>query len=133
MIKHNNQDKVDEFARKYDAVIEPSHRVFRRASYTKVTNVSTSVSLPSDVFDNIDYGDMACVNIHMPEDRFRALVEHDEWLQRAYVGNFRVGHEAADLVKQYELECIARHENPAVAKAYENYQLLLRMVEHNYS
>lgn len=118
-------DKVDDFVRKYDAVVEPSHRRFRRASYSDVT----SVGLPSDVFDNIDYGDVACVNIQMPEDRFRALLEHDDWLKRRYAGG-RPG--IIDLVQEHERECRARHENPAVKKAYENYQMLLRMVESNY-
>jgi len=131
MNNRNNQDKVDEFAQKYDAVIEPSHRVFRRASYGKVSSVATSVSLPSDVFDNIDYGDVACVNIHMPEDRFRALVEHDEWLNRTMRSWSRFGQR--NIVEQHERECRARQENPAVKKAYENYQMLLSMVENNYS
>jgi hypothetical protein len=121
-------EKLKEFARKYNATVNRSSRMYRRASYSN----ATSVGLPSDVFDNINYGDVACVEIHMPEYRFRALVEHDNWLQRAYVGNFKVGHEAANLVKQYERECIVRHENSAVQDAYEKYQLLLRMVESNY-
>jgi len=118
-----DRDKINEFSQKYDAVVEPSHRVFRRASYG-----STSVAIPANVFDNVSYGDVACVNINLPEDRFRALVEHDDWLKRRWEGFGQ-----RNIVEQHNLECRARQENPAVKKAYENYQMLLRMVENNYS
>jgi len=123
-----DKDKINEFSRKYDAVVKPSHRVFCRANYG-----STSVAIPSNVFDNVEYNDVACVNIQMPEDRFRALVEHDNWLKRKWAGFGRHGTEVMEILEQHERECIARHENPAVKKAYENYQMLLTMVEHNYS
>lgn len=129
MSNHNSEDKIDEFLYKYDAVVKPSHRMFRRASFTSFGSGYNIT--PSDVFDNIDYGDIPCVDIHMPEDRFRALVEHDEWLHRRYAGrHFPTG--VTDLVVEHERECRIRHENPAVKKAYENYQMLLRMVESNY-
>ena len=119
-----DRDKINEFSRKYDAVVKPSHRMFHRVNYG-----STSVAIPSNVFDNVEYTDVACVNVQMPEDRFRALVEHDDWLKRSMLTWFG----QRDIVEQHERECRARHENPAVAKAYENYQMLLRMVENNYS
>jgi len=117
-----DRDRINEFSRKYDAVVKPSHRMFQRANYG-----STSVAIPSNVFDNVEYTDVACVNVQMPEDRFRALVEHDDWLKRRWEGFGQ-----RNIVEQHERECRARHENPAVKKAYENYQMLLRMVENNY-
>lgn len=127
------KDEVDKFCRKYNAEVKPSHRVFRRATWVKV---GTSVSLPSDVFDNIDYGDVACVNIQMPENRFRALLEHDKWVTTAGLHNNNhfnnnVGR-VANLVVEHERECRIRQENPAVRAAYEKYLTLMRLVDSHY-
>jgi len=118
-----DRDKINEFSRKYDAVVKPSYRVLQRANYG-----STSVAIPNNVFDSIEYTDVACMDIQMPEDRFRALVEHDEWIKRRML---HLGQ--CEIVDQHERECRARQENPAVKRAYENYQMLLSMVENNYS
>lgn len=119
-------EKLNEFTRKYDAYIRPSHRMHRRAR--RVDFKMWSESDP-DLFNTLPYDDVACVEIHMPEDRFRALLEHDDWLHRAQMRNYIKGNEAIDIVTQYERECRVRHQNPAVQDAYEKYQLLLRLCD----
>jgi len=35
------------------------------------------------IFNSVPVEEIKCVEIHMPEDRFRALLEHDDWIQHA--------------------------------------------------
>jgi hypothetical protein len=44
-----------------------------------------------EVFQQFPYEEIKCVEIHMPEDRFRALLEHDEWLYNSRISNHMVG------------------------------------------
>ena len=125
--------EVDEFCKKYDAYVGPSSRVRRRAK--RMDYKLWSESDPG-IFSTIPYEDIKCVDIHMPEDRFRALLEHDDWIQHAglhgnnYFANnvSRVSH----MIVEHERECRIRQENPTVRAAYEKYQTLLALVQSNY-
>lgn len=82
--------------------------------------------------NSIECQDVAMVEIHMPADRFRALLEHDAWLERAglhdnqYFTN-NVGR-VANMVVEHERECCLRHEHPSLQSAWEQYQVLLKML-----
>jgi hypothetical protein len=66
----------------------------------------------------------------MPEDRFRALMEHDHWLEHeCHRGDQFVGSGAVRIVREYERECRIRNEHPGVQAAWEQYQIMLRMVD----
>ncbi len=88
------------------------------------------------IFNSIPVEEIKCVEIHMPEDRFRALLEHADWVQNAglqgnnYFANnvSRVSH----MIVEHERECRIRQENPTVKAAYEKYQTLLALVQSNY-
>ena len=120
--------EVKEFCHKYDAYVRESSRMHRRH---KLSPFNAWKEDP-EIFQTIPYVDIKCVEVHMPEDRFRALVEHDEWLYRAQMSNYIKGNDGVWIVEQHEREARIRHENPAVKLAYEKYQTMLRLVESNY-
>lgn len=89
--------------------------------------MDTGTAVPDTIGD---YYDQPCLEIHMPADRFRALMEHDAWLEREQRGNFAVGDNVVRIVRERERECRLRHEHPMLAAAWEEYQVLLRL--HGY-
>jgi hypothetical protein len=121
--------EAKEFCYKYDAYVTDSGRMHRRSKRMPFQMWSES---DPDVFQQFPYEEIRCVEIHMPEDRFRALLEHDEWLYNSRMSNHMVGGEAIQIVKQYERETRIRHANPSVQIAYEKYQTLLRLVDSHY-
>lgn len=121
--------EVKEFCSKYDAYVQDSHRMHRRSKRMPFQLWSES---DPEIFQQIPYEQVRCVEIHMPEDRFRALVEHDEWLYNSRMSNHMVGGEAIQLVKQHERETRIRHANPSVQLAYEKYRMMLNLVDSHY-
>ena len=121
--------EVDEFCRKYDAYVTQSTRMHRR-----LKPVSYAVCSDSDpeIFETMPITEVKCVEVHMPEDRFRALLEHDKWLYNARESNYVKGNEAVYIVEQHDRETRIRHESPAVQHAYEQYQMLLKLVDSHY-
>jgi hypothetical protein len=129
--------EAKDFCRKYDAYVQDSSRMHRRAKRVdyKIWSESDADSF-QEMFQTIPYQEVKCVEIHMPEDRFRALLEHDEWLETA--GRQR-GYQfandiqrASHLVEQHNRETRIRHSNPAVQLAYEKYQMMLNLVDSHY-
>jgi hypothetical protein len=117
---------VDEFCHKYQAEARPSARRWNRA---KPVPYSVFESQGMNAFETREYETIPMVEITMPEDRFRALLEHDHWLANA--GLHDNGHftnnvmRVANMVVEHERECRIRQENPAVQKAWEQYQIML--------
>lgn len=126
-------DKVKEFCYKYDAIAGPSARNWRRPQ-----RVNYSIWSESDpnMFQNT-YEEIPMVDITMPEDRFRALLEHDAWIERAGLqdNQFFANNvmRVSNMVVEHERECRIRQENPAVQKAWERYQMLLSTVKDYYN
>lgn len=126
-------DEVTEFCRRYDAQVKPSREICYRA-----------VPVPISVFQekgtaalkHREHEVVPIIKIRIPEDRFRALVEHDDWVGRAGLQdnshfNNNVSR-VSNLIIEHERECRVRHENPAVQAAYEKYQNLLSLVDSYY-
>jgi hypothetical protein len=116
--------EVEEFCRKYDATVAPSSQRRRRH------RLVTMQEWEADPFEPTPTWDVSMVEITMPEDRFRALMEHDHWLewnQRAHEG-FQ-GADAVRIARERERECRIRHEHPGVKAAWEQYQVMLRLVD----
>jgi len=117
---------VDEFCHKYQAQARPSSRPFRRAV---LVPYSVFEAQGMDAFATREYETIAMVDITMPEDRFRALLEHDSWIERAglqdnqYFSN-NVSR-VANMIVEHERECRLRCEHPALQKAWEQYQIML--------
>ena len=121
--------EVDKFCQKYDAYVRESRRMHRR-----LKPVSYAVCSDSDpeIFETMPITEVKCVEVHMPEDRFRALLEHDKWLYDARTSNYIIGNEAVYIVEQHDRETRIRHENPAAKIAYDKYQNILRLVDSHY-
>lgn len=125
--------EVDVFCKKYDAYVGPSSRMHRRVKRMPYQLWSES---DPDIFQQIPVEDVKCVEIHMPEDRFRALLEHGDWVERAGLHDNRYFSNnvsrVSNIIVEHERECRIRQENPTVRAAYEKYQTLLALVQSNY-
>jgi hypothetical protein len=121
--------EANDFCRKYDAYVQDSNRMHRRSKRMPFQIWSES---DPEIFQQIPYEQVKCVEIHMPEDRFRALLEHDDWLHTAHMSNYIKGNEAVWIVEQHERETRIRHANPSVQLAYEKYQMMLNLVDSYY-
>lgn len=117
---------VDEFCQKYQAEIRPSSRCWRRAVPVPY---SVFEQQGMGAFDTREYQDIPMLDITLPEDRFRALMEHDHWLANA--GLHDNGHftnnvmRVSNMVVEHERECRLRQQHPALQKAWEQYQIML--------
>ena len=120
---------IKEFCHKYDAYVQESKRMHRRSR--RIDYKMWSESDP-DIYQAIPYDEVKCVEIHMPEDRFRALLEHDEWLHQKRQQTYYRNDEAVQIVKQHERETRIRHSNPSVKLAWEKYQSMLSLVDSHY-
>ena len=120
--------EANDFCRKYDAYVQDSSRMYRRSK--RIDYKFWSESDP-EVFQQFPYEEIKCVEIHMPEDRFHALLEHDDWLYRTRQSSFRTD-EAIQIVNQHERETRIRHSNPSVQLAWEKYQTMLTLVDSHY-
>lgn len=63
------------------------------------------------------------VEINMPQERFRQLVEKDRW----YNNLEREAEHYKSIVEQYRNDERVRSRNPAVQKAWEKYLMLLEL------
>lgn len=118
--------EVNEFCHKYDAYVQPSTRMHRKAKRTTLQMWSDS---DPEMFQSMPYEDVKCVEVHMPEDRFRALMAHDAWLElEQRRGDAFIGANAVRLVREYEQETRLRHEHPGLMDAWQQYQTMLNLV-----
>ena len=124
---------VQKFCCNYEAHIERTSRYYRRIAKPlwKISDYDNT-SIANDHF--INFTEVPMVNITLPEDRLSALVEHDQRIsnfleserQGPYVSKYQ--HLEAMIVEQ-EIECRLRHTNPALKKAWDNYQMLLMLAK----
>ena len=117
--------ETDNFCQKYDAYVQPSSRMHRRQ--TRFTNWQDYVDV--EVFKSLPVETVICVEVHMPEDRFRALLENDIWVTDVIDKGYRDHNRdfAKHLVDQHQQEVILREQYPALMIAWEKYQTVLRM------
>lgn len=116
-------DNTKSFCKRYRARIEPSQYRVNKIKNTDIT-FSDREAVADPALD-IEYEQMLA--IHLPQARASALMEHDEWIFKG------LGENLGDLVKQHEVECRARNENPVVKAAYEKYLTLLNLTESHYA
>jgi hypothetical protein len=120
----NMNKEIQEFCYKYDAVAGPSNRMHRR-----VKRINYSEWLNEHLLDTIGYHDVPMVEIHMPEDRFRALIEHDDWLEDVRRIPGWHGSKVQMITEQHEQECLLRQQYPGLQDLYHKYQLMLNLVK----
>lgn len=119
----NMNKEVQEFCYKYDAVAGPSTRMHRRSK-----RINYSEWLNEHLLDTIEYHDVPMVEIHMPEDRFRALIEHDDWLEDVRRIPSWHGSKVQMITEQHEQECLLRQQHPGLQDLWEKYQTMLKLV-----
>lgn len=128
-MNNNNPTSTKNFCDRYRARVETSPYRVNRVKNTHIT-FTNSEAIVDPALD-IEYQQM--VAIHMPEEKFHALVEHDEWVRQAGLPNNNHFHNnvmrVSNLVVEHERECQIRHENPAVKDAYEKYLTLLHLAQ----
>ena len=125
-------EKINQFAYKYQAVCKPSSQYHRRVQPVPVKFGED----PADVlYQELPYQMVPMVEIHLPEDRFRALIEHDAFLDDhnrlrnsttgAHVYNDMM--RAKSIIEEHEKECLIRNQNPSVRAAYDQYLTVLHL------
>lgn len=125
-------EKINQFAYKYQAVCKPSSQYHRRVQPVPVKFGED----PADVlYQELPYQMVPMVEIHLPEDRFRALIEHDEFLDKHnnlkdsttgsifYNDMMRIRM----IINEHEKECLIRNQNPSVRAAYDQYLTVLHL------
>ena len=114
-----------EFFRKFDMQVQPSHRKLRRIpnmyQHTNAWNYSVNDSAMYQHSFPIEEVD--CVDILMPRDRLQDII--------AYITDFedQIKEHRTDrqLMARYEQDRSVRLNNPAVEKAYQRYVTLLEL------
>ena len=125
--------ELEKFCQRYQATVAPTGRCYRRAQLSP-WKMSDYHNTPISEEQFFNFTDIPMISITLPEDRFRALLEHDNWLNNAgsSTPNHLRGHDtirAMQVAKDHAEESVLRQENPALKKAWENYQMLLRLVK----
>ena len=123
----NTDKKLQEFCHKYDAMIQPSHKKWRRAPKLRLINAYEDGPVYSQ---SIAYDDVPLAEIHLPTDSLMALVDLEDFkdrLQHNLMSPILNSGLAYSMLREYEEECRIRHTNPAVQKAYQQYKMLLEL------
>lgn len=124
--------ELNKFCYRYEARVERTGRYHRRAepSPWRISDYpDTSVVKQADF---LNFTEVPMVSITLPEDRLGALVEHEKRVtdmiepKPMYPTKYSV---LEHIIQEHEEECRLRYTNPALKKAWENYQMLLRMVK----
>lgn len=129
MSQNNN---IEKFCHRYEARIEQTGRYYRRAepSPWRIQDYYETSAGKQGNFMNIT--EVPIMAISLPGDRLGALVEHErrvtDMIDRKPMYSTR--YSVLDhIIQEHEEECLLRSTNPALQKAWENYQMLLRMVK----
>tara|TARA_R110000796_G_scaffold46462_1_gene112153 strand:+ start:47 stop:418 length:372 start_codon:yes stop_codon:yes gene_type:complete len=120
--------EVNEFCQRYDAFVHPSSRIVRR--HVKFTNWQNYADI--DVFETlpVETETIKCVEVHMPEDQFRALIENKQWLDEHDDRNHGLHiHRVQKIIAQHEDETRLRHQHAGVMDAWQQYQTMLQLVK----
>lgn len=116
------QDEVNAFLKKYHAQAELSkHKMFAKMPKFHLGRMQDYD--PYSATTTIDFQQEPMVEVNIPQDKFRDLVERERWIGR-------LEGESEYYRKRYMQEIEddkIRHRNPAVMKAWQQYQMLLEL------
>jgi len=126
----NNNTTTEEFCRRYEARVERTGRYYRRAepSPWRISDYRETSSIADERF--LHFVEVPLVKITLPEDRLGALVEHERRVTDMIdkKSQFHSKYHVLDhIIQEHEEESRLRSTNPALKKAWDNYQLLLRI------
>lgn len=122
-------DELEHFKKKYRAHIQPSTRRYAVPKRISMDPLSPSYE-PFDLAFEYDPG----VQIDMSKRDFEQLIgmekyweEQLNWTDTQHYAGY-----AKSIVDRHEKEMRVRNSNPAAAKAYEKYRLILGMADSYY-
>ena len=114
----------NDFFRKYDMQVYPSHRKMRRIprmrNYTNLWNVTATDAL---AYQSFEVEDVDCVDITMPADRLQELEDILQWYEDRE-GKIKHNDEVVRILRSDER---VRIEYPTVQAAYRKYLTLLEL------
>lgn len=124
--------ELNKFCYRYEARVEQTGRYHRRQEFSpwRIQDYYNTSAGQQAIFQNIT--EVPVVAITLPEDRLGALIEHEkrvtDMIERKpmYPTKYSI---LEHIIQEHEEECRLRYTNPALKKAWENYQMLLRMVK----
>jgi hypothetical protein len=123
----NNPNKeVDEFLHKYEAKAYLSNKMFRRMRRIKFDY--KDIDSAFDTITTLPVDEEPYVEVLIPQDRFRHLVEMEQFVKSVDTEREWAKRQYQDMKK----ESWIRQKNESVRKAYERYQTLLNLVRHDY-
>jgi hypothetical protein len=123
---------IHKFCKKYEAVCKPSSQYWRR---TQSVPIKFGEDFDNVMYQELPYQTVPMVEINLPEDRFRALIEHDDFLSTfehlkySTTGSafYDQTNHAKRIIEQHEEECRIRNEHLSVRAAYDQYLTLLNL------
>jgi len=117
-----NED-LKKFCHKYECDVRTSYRKVRRMRPIRWTDLSEDVrDLYTDMYDE------QCLEITIPEDRFRTLVDFENEITKHQENRRAI----ESIIEEKRREHFLRNKNPALKKAYEHYQLILKLTHSDY-
>lgn len=122
----NSNKELNEFLYKYEARAQLSNMTYRR-----IRRVRFDYKDIDDAFDQlstIPFEDEPLVEITMPQDRFRHLVEVEQFI----TSTDREREWAKQEMERQRKEQWVRQKDERVRKAYERYQTILNLVRNDY-
>src|SRR6056297_2530405 len=123
-------DNTEAFKKRYQAVVKQSpYRISKIKDHDYNYNWVDHLSLD----DKLEFEYEQMIAVHLPQNRFRELVETEERFYKRLNENQILGGTASAIVRQAERELHIRNDNPAVKAAYEKYLHLLGLVESAYA
>jgi hypothetical protein len=114
--------EIRDFCYKYDAMIRPSTQRHWRSQRLNYSDWSSD---PSAITAEQAYQNVPMVEITMPEDRFRALLEYNEWIEKTRIND---EIDRRFFAHQQEEEIRLRKQHPGLEELYEKYQTMLQLV-----
>lgn len=123
------EKEIDRFCRNYEAEVKADprpHMRYPKTNYWEFPNRADVMKISYETYT------VPRIQISMPEDRFRVLLEMEERIDKMMDDSKYERDWILTMMEKERKESIIRQTNPAVKKAYENYSLLLNMVKDHY-
>lgn len=123
---NNVKKEVHDFLHKYEAIASLSGRMYRRHRSIRFNYRDFDTAF--DELNTIPFEEEPYVEVLIPQDKFRHLVEMEEFIQKS-----RKEYEwAQNEMDRQRKEAWLRQKNESVQKAYDRYQTLLNLTRHDY-
>lgn len=122
-----NTDTIRDFCQYYEAYVGTSPRLWRRPKLAKQYWDDMSVFAPN--FEQCSYEEVPVVEIHMPEDKFRHLIEMRDMWNRTITRSVQTNSVSTQIWQQYEKESKLRNQYPALQDLWGQYQAMLKLVD----